>query len=319
MYFKDALLKWGKYEGSKKKPKDFSAFWEKGKQEVKKLGLEYELIPHSFTSKVAVAYDLYYLGVNKSRIHAQVIMPKFMKGECPVLFQFHGYHVDAGDWGEKVGLVAEGFIVIALDVRGQGGLSEDNLKTTGDTLKGHIIRGVSQGPEHLFFRQVFLDIYQLTEIIKSMKEVDCEKLYCFGASQGGALALVCAALTPEIKKVFVCYPFLSDYREAYKLDVMNSAYEELAYWFRFKDPLHEKEETFFATLDYIDLQYLVPEIKGQVNWAIGLADTVCPVKTQFAVFNQLNSPKKMYPYPEYGHEYLPKFGDIMRENLLNEK
>ena len=38
-------------------------------------------------------------------------------------------------------MAAEGFWVVALDVRGQGGLSEDVGLTTKTSLKGHIIRG----------------------------------------------------------------------------------------------------------------------------------------------------------------------------------
>ena len=317
MYTKDALAKWHDYLGSQQKPADFTEFWQKGLAEVDLLGTTHEMTPHELFSKQAEGFDLTFTGVGGARVHAQVIRPKANQNKCPVLFQFHGYHGDAGDWTDKVALAAEGFWVVALDVRGQGGLSENVSQTSGGTLKGHIIRGVETGPDHLFYRSVFLDIYQLTRIILHYPEVDSKECYAYGASQGGALALICAALAPQIKESFVCYPFLSDYREAYRLDVTNSAYEELAYWFRFKDPLHEKEEDFFATLDYIDLQYFAPRITGKVHWAIGLEDTVCPPKTQFAVYNNLINvaDKKLYSYPEYGHEYLPRFGDIMWQYL----
>lgn len=317
MYTKDALANWQDYLGSQQKPEDFSAFWEKGLQEVAKLGITHELIPHELFSKQAEGFDLFFTGIGGAQVHAQLIRPKVVSTKHPVLFQFHGYHGDAGDWSDKLALAAEGFWVVALDVRGQGGLSEDVSQTRGATLKGHIIRGVEEGAERLFYRSVFLDIYQLTRIILSYSEIDSSRCFAYGASQGGALALICAALAAEIKETFVCYPFLSDYREAYRLDVANSAYEELAYWFRFKDPLHQKEEEFFATLDYIDLQYFAPRITGKVHWAIGLADTVCPPKTQFAVYNNLKNvaSKELYSYPEYGHEYLPRFGDIMWQRL----
>lgn len=113
------------------------------------------------------------------------------------------------------------------------------------------------------------------------------------------------------------YPFLSDYRKVFELDINSSAYEELAYWFRFRDPMHDREEEFFDTLEYIDLQHLAPRIKAEVKWAIALEDGVCPPATQFAVYNQISSPKGMIFFPEYGHEYLPKLGDRVRGFLLN--
>lgn len=124
-------------------------------------------------------------------------------------------------------------IVVAMDVRGQGGLSQDTLQTTGGTLKGHLIRGLEEGPKKLFYRAVFQDVYQLSRIVGAMPEVDNQQMISYGVSQGGALAFVCAALCPTISKTFVQYPFLSDYREAYRLEVTSSAYEELAYWFRY--------------------------------------------------------------------------------------
>lgn len=315
MYAADAKKLWESYLGSEKKPSDFDAFWEKGFQEVHNLGTTYQMVAHDLNSTVAEAFDLYFTGVEGAKVHCQFVRPKHLRKKHPVLFQFHGYHSDSGDWSDKVALAAEGFWVVALDVRGQGGLSEDVGRITDASLKGHIIRGVESGPESLFYRSVFLDIYQLTRIMIDMPAVDKEQLYTHGASQGGALALLCAAVAPEIKEAFVCYPFLSDYREAYRLDVENSAYEELAYWFRFKDPLHQQEAHFFNTLDYIDLQYFAPSVQAKVFWGIGLTDTVCPVKTQFAVYNNLVVEKEMLFYPEYGHEYLPKFGDFMRQRL----
>jgi len=320
MYALDASKLWKSYLGSQRRPVDFDDFWERGFQEVRELGTTYQLVPHDLSSRIAEGFHLYFTGVQGARIHCQLIRPKHLNKKHPVLFQFHGYHSDAGDWSDKIALAAEGFWVVAMDVRGQGGLSEDVGMATASSLKGHIIRGVEGGPDSLFYRSVFLDIYQLTRIMIDIPGVDKNQLYSYGASQGGALALVSAAVAREIKETFVCYPFLSDYREAYRLNIENSAYEEIAYWFRFNDPLHQNEDSFFKTLDYIDLQYFAPWIQGKVHWAIGLADTVCPPKTQFAVYNNLTAAKRkeMFFYPEYGHEYLPKFGDIMHQCLVKE-
>lgn len=82
-----------------------------------------------------------------------------------------------------------------------------------------------------------------------------------------------------------------------------------------RDPLHEREEAVFATLDYVDIQYLVDRIQAEVIWAMGLEDRVCHPKTQFAVYNHIQAPKKLYFYPEYGHEYLPKFNDKVHQIL----
>lgn len=310
-----ALENWGEFLSQDIKPENFDQFWQKGKQQVEQLGLDHRLIRHDIYSSVAEAFDLYFEGVNGARIHAQVVKPIAADKKMPVLFQFHGYHSDAGDWGDKIGYAAEGIMTVTLNIRGQGGPSQDTTQSQGSSLKGHIIRGLEEGPENLLFRQAYLDIYQITRIITSRPDIDVEHLYAYGASQGGALALIASYFEPRIKKVFSLYPFLSIFREAYRLDVNNSAYEELAYWFRFRDPQHLQEAEFFKTLDYIDLQYFAADIKADVVWGIGLEDRVCHPKLQFGVYNSLSEAKEMLFFPEYAHEYIPEFSDIMRKHI----
>lgn len=310
-----ALENWGDFRSDDFKPEDFEEFWRKGKEEVDERGLDYQLVKRELYSSVAEGFDLYFKGVNGAKIHAQLVRPLNIETKLPVLFQFHGYHSNAGDWGDKIGYAAEGMMTVALNIRGQGGPSEDNTISKGNSLKGHIIRGLEEGPENLLFRQVYLDIYHLTRIVTHMPTVDINNLYAYGASQGGALALICSYFEPRIQTVFTLYPFLSIFREAYRLDVENSAYEELAYWFRFRDPQHKQEKAVFATLDYIDLQFFVPDIKAKVFWGIGLEDRVCHPKLQLGVYNRLETAKNMLFFPEYAHEYIPEFSDVMRKHL----
>lgn len=305
------------YKGSGIKPADYEDFWERALKELDSQSLSYELEKVDIPSKIADFYNLYFTGVNGARIRCQYIRPKHIEGKVPGMLMFHGYHSDSGDFGDKLSWVTEGNAVLAMDCRGQGGESEDNTTVKGATLKGLIIRGVEEGPESLYYRSVFLDTAHAARILMSMDEVDENAISVQGASQGGALSLVCAALEPRIKRVVAQYPFLSDYRKMFELDINSSAYEELAYWFRFRDPMHEREEEILQTLEYIDIQHLVPRIKAEVKWAIGLEDGICPPVTQFAVYNQISSPKEMIIFPEYGHEYLPKLGDKVRGFLLN--
>lgn len=317
-----ALENWENYQSSDLKPADFDEFWKKGKKEVEDLGVNYQLVQHEIYSSIAEGFDLYFEGVNGARIHAQLVRPKNIQKKMPVLFQFHGYHSNAGDWGDKIAYAAEGILTVTLNVRGQGGPSEDTTVSRGNSLKGHIIRGLKEGPDNLFFRQVYLDIYQLTRIVTHMPMVDTDNLYAYGASQGGALALISSYFEKRIQTVFTLYPFLSNFREAYRLDVEQSAYEELAYWFRFNDPQHKHEEYFFNTLDYIDLQFFVSDLKANVLWGIGLEDRVCHPKLQFGVYNKITTDKELLFFPEFGHEYIPDFSDFMRKDIylsLNEK
>jgi cephalosporin-C deacetylase len=211
---------------------------------------------------------------------------------------------------------AAGMAVAAMDCRGQGGLSEDPGGTRGNTLHGHIIRGLADSPDNLLFRHIFLDTAQLVRVVSAMPEIDKTRLGAFGGSQGGGLTLACAALAPEIKRAAPRVPFLCDYRRVWEMDLAVAAYQELKDYFRRFDPRHEREEGIFTKLGYIDVQFLAPRIKAEVLMFTGLMDTVCPPSSQFAAYNKISSPKDVKLYPDFGHEDLPGSADLTFEFMM---
>jgi cephalosporin-C deacetylase len=207
-----------------------------------------------------------------------------------------------------------------LDCRGQAGLSEDNGGVIGNTLHGHIIRGLDDAlkgaPEKLLFRQIFLDTAQLAKIVMEMPDVDAERVGATGESQGGALTVACTALEPRINRAVPVYPFLSEYKRVWEMDQARDAYRELQEYFRFFDPMHDREDAIFEKLGYIDIQHLASRLRADVLWGIGLMDTICPPSSQFAAYNKINSNKSMAIYPDYGHEMLPGFSDQSFQFLM---
>jgi cephalosporin-C deacetylase len=304
------------YQGINPKPDDFDAYWERALQEMRAVDPQVELVPSSFQVPVAECYDLYFTGVRGARIHAKYLKPKNAPEPHPAVIQFHGYTGNSGNWSDKLGYVALGFSVFAMDCRGQGGLSEDTGGVKGTTHHGHIIRGLADDPDQLLFRHIFLDTAQLAGIVMSMPEVDPDRVGVFGGSQGGGLTLACAALEPRVRRLAPVYPFLCDYKRVWEMDLAKDAYAELAAFFRHFDPLHEREDEIFTKLGYIDVQHLAPRIKGEVLMGVGLMDTVCPPSTQFAAYNKITAPKQLRIYPDFGHEALPGFADLTMQFML---
>ncbi len=313
--FEMPLEKLKQYQGVNPRPEDFEQYWERALDEMNSVEPQIELVPADFQVPFAECYHLYFTGVRGARVHAKYLRPKKISKleKHPAVLQFHGYTCDSGDWNDKLNYVAAGFSVAALDCRGQGGLSEDTGGVIGNTHCGHIIRGLSDDPDNLFFRHIFLDTAQLAAIIMDMPEVDQNRVAAMGGSQGGALTLACASLEPRIRKAAPQYPFLSDYKRVWDMDLAKDAYNEIRTYFRKFDPLHEREEDIYTTLGYIDIQNLVKRIKGEVLMGTGLMDMICPPSTQFAAYNKIQSKKEMKIYPDYGHEHLPGFNDIVFE------
>ncbi len=305
-----------KYQGVNPRPADFDAYWDRALAEMRALGTGCELTPSAFQTPTVRCDDLHFTGVGGARVYAKLLRPAG-KTRCPLVLRFHGYSGDSGDWAESLGYAAHGFVVAALDCRGQGGRSEDVGGVKGNTQHGLFIRGLDDpDPDKLLMRNVFLDTAQLARIAMALPEVDDTRVGACGGSQGGGLTLACASLEPRVKRLAPMYPFLSDYRRVWNMDLDVAAYSELREYFRHFDPRHEREDAVFTKLGYIDVQHLAPRIQGEVLMFTGLMDTVCPPSTQFAAYNKITSPKAMKIWPDFAHERLPDANDMTFQHML---
>ncbi len=310
------LEKLREFAGRNPRPADFDAYWDRALAEMRALDARPEFVPAAFKAPGAECFDLYFTGAGGARIHAKYLRPAKSPGKHPAVVMFHGYSGSAGDWHDKLNYVLAGYTVAALDCRGQAGQSEDKGGIVGNTLRGHIVRGLSDHPDKLLFRQIYLDCAQLAGIVMNQPEVDPTRVGACGGSQGGGLTLACAALEPRIKLAAPVFPFLCDYQRVWEMDQAANAYAELKEYFRWFDPRHEREAEIFTRLGYIDNQHLAPRIKARILMFTGLMDNVCPPSTQFAAYNKITSPKEVVIYPDFAHEGLPGSGDRTFQFML---
>ena len=297
------------YQGLNPKPGDFDAFWDDSIAERQALDPELELVPSDFRTPFAECFDMYFTGVGGSRVHAKLLRPTGIPEPHPAVLMFHGYSGSCGEWCDKLSYAGMGYTVAALDCRGQGGKSEDRGGVVGPTLRGHIVRGLDGPPENLLFRQIFLDTAQMAKLVMDMPEVDETRVGATGGSQGGGLTIACVSLEPRVKLAAPTFPFLTDYRRVWEMDLAVDAYAELKDYFRLFDPMHEREDEIFTQLGYIDVQHLAPRIRAEVYMGVGLMDTICPPSSQFAAYNKMTCEKSLAIYPDFGHEGLTGHND----------
>ena len=132
-----------KYQGKNPKPSDFEEYWDRALKELGQQSLNYELVEADFQTPFADCYHLTFTGVGDAKVYAKFIKPKKHIATGQAVAMFHGYSVDSGDWLDKLAFAAQGITVLALDCRGQGGRSEDTLRTKATTMRGLIIRGLN--------------------------------------------------------------------------------------------------------------------------------------------------------------------------------
>lgn len=292
-------------------PNDIDSFYANLKQNATYKDLE---IKNSENLDKSVSLcDLYFTDDDDARIYAKYVYPTD-RPITKVLLLFHGYHVDSGSWFDKIAFANLGIAVFALDCRGQSGKSQDNTKTSGSTLKGLVIKGINEGRDNLHMLRQYLDTYRLTNIAKELHPG--VPIVAMGESQGGALALVAASLSPDITKCITQYPYLCDIKHAYDLGY---GYSGINDYFRWEDPLANTYDSFFETLGYIDVKNLVHNINADVHMLVGHLDIVCPPICQFAMYNNITSTKQYYIYPERGHEHLHNCEDLKLKLVLGIK
>ncbi len=299
------------YRGTGERPKDFDDFWNLRIKMLNQVPLDVSIVPAlDIEFDHYIVSSLYFRSFDGARIHAKYIRPKTNEPVACVL-QFHGYPGSSRPYFEHASFVEAGMAVIAMDCRGQGGLSEDVGGIQGTTVSGHLIAGLDDTLENMLYVKIYSDVYILSRIAMSLSELNPEIVYVNGASQGAALACVCAALNPNIKKATLLYPFLSDFERVFDLGFDVIAYEGLRYYSRWFDPDGHNRKRMFDRLAYIDVQNFAPRVRAEVLFGISMADTVCPISTQFAVYNNLSCKKSLHRYPGKGHEPIHAFDDLI--------
>jgi len=279
------------------------------------------MVPAPFQSKIGKAYDLYFISIKNTRIHCRVMIPT-TKEKTPALLMFHGYRGTSKDFSAMLPYVSEGYSVFALDCRGQGGFSQDVFDGNGNTIDGHLTRGIVDAmngdKSHIYFRNVFLDTVQLHRCVTSFDFIDKTRIGTTGNSQGGGLAVACAALCPTIKCLAPIHPFLSDYKRVWEINI-HKAYQEIYLYFRHYDPHHLREDEFFQALGYIDIKNMAKWIQAKTFFSTGLQDHTCPPSSTFAVYNNMKCERKMNIFYDFDHENMNGVDDeiftFFKENL----
>ena len=301
------------YMGQSPRPGNFESFWRSRMREADAVPLGYGLsqsreVP-SFSG--CQMQDLWFSGMAGTRLHAKYIKP-VSRRNVPLVLQFHGYPGSSRSWAEQASFAGMGMAVIALDCPGQGGWGYDTGGFRGPTAAGHIVAGLDGPPEELYYVRLYQNVRILCRILRQLDGIDTGRVFANGGSQGGAIALACAALNPElINRAAIQYPFLGDMRLVWELGTDEIAYEGLRYYDRWFDPDGRRREQWFSKLGYIDTKNFAPMVRCPVLFGTGLSDTVCPPKTQCAVYNHLKCPKKRYLFPGRGHEEIQEFDDLL--------
>ena len=282
-------------------PKDFWSFWQQNLEEARKFPLKYtkEYVKDLSDEKV----DCYLIKLELDRQHhafyAYLLMPKgAQEGSCPVVLTPPGAGVKPiRDASTRRFYPENGFIRLAIDIHGLNPtLGEDvfaEIRAAFDNKNNAYLRQGLEDRNQYYMKHVYLGLVRCIDLLTSLPEWDGRNVIIQGGSQGGALALIGAALDERITLCVANHPALSDM--AAGSAGLTSGYPH----FTPESGAYSKE--CLSTLPYYDVVNFARHVKAPVYLTWGYNDNTCPPTTSYAVWNVLQCPKEALLTPINEH------------------
>lgn len=273
-------------------PIQFDAFWREASRELKQI--PYGLIEDKTYQIEGVdeVCEFHYLGAKKEIIYGFYL--RHLGQKRPTMLMFHGYGWYRGEPSDYKDWYDLGVNVFSIDIRGQKGQTKDSFNyPEGDHRL--MTRGLLH-PEHYYLKHVYQDGMQLIDLVKTLSFVDEKHIILHGASQGGGIVFALAGLR-DVWLTFADVPSYSYFRG--RIETKNGSVREIA------DFIHEKhldQEITIENLQYFDLVHFAKGITCPLIASVGLKDDICPAVYFMPAYQGLHVDKKIYEYPEAGHE-----------------
>ena len=271
-------------------PDDFDDFWTDVFAELAAIPLDSRVEPDPLRSTDAVnVHQVTYRSLDNVDVFCWYSVPAQGGGPFPAILHLPGYKSEPAlrrDWGPK------GVVVLSVAVRGKLPSSEQ----FNPGYPGLLTHGVEHRDTYSY-RGVISDCVRGVDFLLSRPEVDPERIYACGSSQGGGLTLITAGLRPEIKAGVSGYPFLCCYPESMRM-LRSYPYDELSCYAR---AYPDRTEQMLDTLRYFDAVNFAPRIKCPMVVGIALEDEVCPPETSYAAYRLLGGERELWLFPNSGH------------------
>lgn len=294
-------------------PSDFWDFWNDAKAEAAKIPMDAKLIllPERCTENA----DVYQVNMQSfgagSRLYGILALPK-KEGKHPAILQVPGAGVRP--YAGVIDMAEQGFITLQIGIHGIPVIYETSLY---DDLRASALKDYQffnlDNRDKYYYKRVYLGCVRAVDYLASLPQYDGENLAVWGGSQGGALAIVTAALDKRVKHLVSIYPALSDMTGylhgraggwPHMFNAANSAF------------LNKDEKVnVSAYYDVVNFARYV-EVPGFYTW--GYNDDVCPPTSYYAAYNQIKAPKECLVVQETGHWTFPDQQTKIRDWLTKQ-
>jgi cephalosporin-C deacetylase len=279
------------------KPADFDVFWRQSREQLEKVAPKYRVLERKdLSTEKKRVYSVEMHSYGNIVVRGWLVIPRDGR-KFPVHYRVPGYVVALNPNMDN-----DDFIAFDLNVRGNGN-SKDVISIGTDN---YCLLNVENKDKYIY-RGVYMDCIRGLDFLCSHENlgIDTSKIFVEGGSQGGALALVTAALDRRVKVLTMQVPLYADIHDNMAI---SASYDKQVFpfkVFRRYNSVHPgfTWDKFFSTFDYYDPQNFASMVKCPVLMGIGLLDQFCPPRCSMALFNHIGSNNKEYVcVPNSTHE-----------------
>ncbi len=286
-------------------PADFIQFWDKAKADNAKIPLDAQmtLLSNRCTNKV----NVYQVNVQNCKIgmreYGILCVPK-APGKYPAVLEVPGAGVRP--YSGFVGMAEKGIITLQIGIHGipvtLDSIVYDNLRY--GALDGYNTYNLDNKDEY-YYKHVYLGCVRAIDFITTLPEYDGHTMAVAGGSQGGALAIVTAALDKRVICLSSFYPALCD--------VTGYLFGRAGGWpHAFNKPSFVTNQKV-ETSKYYDVVNFAKQLTVPGFYAFGFNDESCPPTSTYSAYNSITAPKTLLIAKEMGHASTTK-----QQNKSNE-
>ena len=276
-----------KIQAAGEEPADFDAFWAAARAELdavppqaKKVSSE---VPEAHVGKLE-CWDVKVDCAGEMPVSGYLVMPVgAAEKSLPAIVSYHGSGVHSAN--KPFGNAARGAIALDVNAHGieNGQPAEFYMQLNRNELKGYRHHD-KDDPMKFYFRGMYMRVMRSLDYIKSLPEWDGKNLIVIGGSQGGAQAIVAAALDPQVTICIAGVPAMSEHSGPLAKPQRQPGWPRL-----YKADANGLPDNpaVCKTAAYFDNIYFAKRIKAEAWWSTGFVDNVCVPTGVLAAFNNL--------------------------------
>lgn len=295
-----------------KLPSDFKEFWDAQTSGLSRIPLDPKVSPVDQPNPDIELFEVSFANIEGRRSHGYLAKQKGAT-TLPIMISQPGMGVHPNGLKESRWVIANAALgFLALDMSAHDMPMERSAEDEAKWKKfmGYPYIGSADRMTY-YYRQVFTGMLRGIDYMTSRPEWNHKAIISVGASQGGGLALIAAALDSRITAVVSIAPALGEHTGPLH-GRPDAAPNNLIMGRDKKTP----DPKIIDATAYYDTVNFARFVKVPVLMSSGLIDPACPPTTVLSIYNSLPGPKKLDLVPLLGHNQGPRFAELRNRFLM---